>query len=209
MVSLVVGKLSLQNQRALMKDFKARTQGKLPELFTSDYRKCYRRILLETYGKATPRERQGTRGRFPNPILTPPSDLVYAVVHKHRRKGRVVKTEIHQIFGTPVQLEAALLQSPVSRKVNTAFVERSNGTARHRNSRQVRKTYAFSKKWERHEDQAWLSLVGYNFCWAVRTLREEVANGQWRQRTPAMVAGLTDHVWPVAEWLAHPSVQRL
>src|SRR3972149_2593555 len=178
MVSLVVGKLSLQNQRALMKDFKARTQGKLPELFTSDYRKCYRRILLETYGKATPRERQGTRGRFPNPILTPPSDLVYAVVHKHRRKGRVVKTEIHQIFGTPAQLEAALLQSPVSRKVNTAFVERSNGTARHRNSRQVRKTYAFSKKWERHEDQAWLSLVGYNFCWAVRTLQRTRPDGR-------------------------------
>ena len=44
-------------------------------------------------------------------------------------------------------------------------------------------------------------MYTYNFCWAVRTLREHAAEGQWRQRTPAMAAGLTDHVWPLSEWL--------
>ena len=48
----------------------------------------------------------------------------------------------------------------------------------------------------------------YDFCWPVETLRERDADGRWRSRTPAMAAGLTDHVWSLAEWLAYPAVQR-
>ncbi|AWM42039.1 hypothetical protein C1280_36975 [Gemmata obscuriglobus] len=50
----------------------------------------------------------------------------------------------------------------------------------------------------------------YNFCWPVRTLRVKGENGRWQKRTPAMVAGSTDHVWSLAEWLAYPArfVQR-
>lgn len=186
-----------------MQDFKARTNGKRPDLFTSDERNCYPRVLLEAYGIPTPRQRQGTHGRFPNPILTPPADLVYAVVHKHRKKGRVVKTEIRQVFGTPAQLEAALRNSPVSRNVNVAFVERSNGTTRHRNSRQARKTYGFSKKWDPHQAQASLTHFGYNFCWTVRTLRQRGPDGRWQKRSPAMAQGITDHVWTVLEFLRY------
>jgi len=186
-----------------MGDFKARTNGRLPDLFTSDERNCYPGVLLEKYGISTPRERQGTRGRFPNPILTPPPELVYAVVHKHRRKGRVVRVEVRQVFGTPQQVQEALARSPVSRHVNTSFVERSNGTTRHRNSRQARKTHAFSKNWDCHEDQAFLTLVGYNFCWAVRTLRQLGPDGRWQKRSPAMAQGITDHVWTVTEFLRY------
>jgi hypothetical protein len=52
------------------------------------------------------------------------------------------------------------------------------------------------------------SLYSYNFCWAVRTLRERDADGKWQPRTPAMAAGLTDHVWSLREWLTFPAVQR-
>jgi len=198
-----LGKLTLPNQRALIGDFRGRTNGRLPDLFTSDERNCYPRVLLEGYGIPTPRQRQGTRGRFPNPVLTPPADLVYAVVHKHRRKGRVVRVQVRQVFGTPQQLQEALARSPVSRHVNVSFIERSNGTTRHRNSRQARKTYAFSKKWEPHEDQAWLTLVGYNFCWAVRTLTVLTPDGRHQKRSPAMAQGITDHVWTVTEFLRY------
>jgi hypothetical protein len=42
----------------------------------------------------------------------------------------------------------------------------------------------------------------------VRTLRERDDEGRWRQRTPAMAAGLTDHVWTMGEWIKTPAVQR-
>jgi hypothetical protein len=47
-----------------------------------------------------------------------------------------------------------------------------------------------------------------NFCWPVRTLRERGPDDKWLPRTPAMAAGLTDHVWSVREWLTFPAVQR-
>ena len=51
------------------------------------------------------------------------------------------------IFGTAAAVEAALVKSGVSHRINTAFVERHNGTDRNRNARKVRKTYCFSKDW--------------------------------------------------------------
>jgi hypothetical protein len=90
----------------------------------------------------------------------------------------------------------------------TAFIERQNGTDRNRNARKVRKSYCFSKNWDVHEALTYFTLYSYNFCWPVRTLRVREADGQWRQRTPAMAAGLSDHIWPLSEWLSFPGVQR-
>jgi hypothetical protein len=47
----------------------------------------------------------------------------------------------------------------------------------------------------------------YNFCWTVRTLRVKGEHGRWQQRTPAMAAGLADHVWSLEEWISFPAVQ--
>jgi hypothetical protein len=111
------------------------------------------------------------------------------------------------VLGTPEAVASALAASAVSRSVNTCFVERHNGTDRNRCSRKVRKSYAFSKDWGVHRAATAFSYFSYNFCWPVRTLRVK-ADGRWRQRTPAMAAGLTDHVWSLHEWLAYPVVQR-
>ena len=92
-------------------------------------------------------------------------------------------------------------------KINTSFVERQNGTDRHRNARKVRKTYRFSKDPDVHDATTYFSLYSYNFCWPVRTLRVQDAHGRWHPRTPAMAAGLTDHVWSVSEWITTPAVQ--
>ncbi len=51
-------------------------------------------------------------------------------------------------------------------------------------------------------------MYSYNFCWPVRTLRQRGPDGSWQPRTPAMAAGLTDHVWPLDEWITMPAVQR-
>ena len=120
----------------------------------------------------------------------------------------MVKVEARLVLGTLVALAAALLWSLVSGRVNTVFVERSNGSDRHRNSRKVRKTYRFSKDWDVHAAMTYFTLCSSNFCWSVRTLREEVGPKRYRQRTPAMAAGLTDHVWSLEEWLLFPSNSR-
>ena len=97
---------------------------------------------------------------------------------------------------------AALARSTVSKAINTAFVERQNGTDRNRNARKVRKSYCFSKDWQVHQAVTYFTMYSYNFCWPVRTLRVEGPDGQWQPRTPAMAAGLTDHVWTLEELLS-------
>jgi hypothetical protein len=103
---------------------------------------------------------------------------------------------------------AAALVWAVLGGVSTVFIERSNGTDRHRNSRKVRKAYRFSKDWEVHQAMTAFPLYSANSCWPVRTLREEIAPKRYRQRTAAMVAGLTDQVWTLKEWLLFPSTKR-
>jgi hypothetical protein len=112
------------------------------------------------------------------------------------------------VFGAVAVVTAALAMSKAGGKINTDFIERHNGTDRNRNSRKVRKTYCFSKDWDTHEAVGYFTMYSYNYCWPVRILRRRQSNGQWSKRTPAMAAGLTDHVWTLAEWLAVPAVRR-
>ena len=138
----------------------------------------------------------------------PPPGLNYATVEKHREKGRVVEIATRVIFGTTVAVREALARSRSSRRINTSFVERQNATDRHRNARKVRRTYTFSKAWEVHESMTYFTMYHYNFCWPVRTLAEPDEAGRLRKRTPAMAAGLADHVWTMREWVTTTAVQR-
>jgi hypothetical protein len=99
------------------------------------------------------------------------------------------------------------LASAVSHAVNVSFLKQQHLTDRHRNARKRRKTYCFSKSWEAHEAATYFTLYSYNFCWPVRTLRVRSPDQPWQKRTPAMAAGLTDHVWSLAEWLKFPTVK--
>jgi IS1 family transposase len=207
-VSVVPGKRTSENTRLLVNDFKERTEGRLMNLITTDEYPVYETEILEAYGETVVPERSGKPGRPQSPYKAPPTGLNYATVHKTRVKGRVTKIDYRVIFGTVATIMAALALSKVSKAINTAFIERHNGTDRNRNGRKVRKTYCFSKDWQVHEAVTYFTMYSYNFCWPVRTLRVKGANGTWEQRTPAMTAGLTDHVWSVAEWLAYPAVQR-
>jgi IS1 family transposase len=208
-VSVVPGKRTEGNVKRLVRDFARRTEGRLMRLMTSDEYSAYREAILQAYGEPYARRRRGRRGRHPKPGLRVPAGLLYAVVHKHRRKGRVVAVSTRRIFGSAGALEQALAASSRSRRVNIAFVERYNGTDRHQNARKVRKSYRFSKDWSVHNAATYFSMYSYNFCWPVRTLRRREADGRWGPpQTPAMSAGLTDHVWTLAEWLTYPAANR-
>lgn len=81
---------------------------------------------------------------------------------------------------------------PVTRHVSTSFVERQNLTLRMGNRRFTRLTNGFSKKLENHKHAAAIHFMHYNFCRIHTTLRV----------TPAMEAGITDHVWTMEEVVA-------
>ena len=204
-VSVIVGRRTGELTQTLVADFHRRTGGRLMNLMTSDEHSAYAEAIREVYGEPVQPRRRGRRGPRPKPRQRVPKKLVYATVHKQRENNRVVKVEARRVFGTQALLAAALLLSLVCTQVSTSFVERSNGSDRGRNSRKVRKTYRFSKDWEVHAAVSYFTLFSANFCCAVRTLREEVGEKRYRQRTPAMAAGLTDHIWSIREWLTRPS----
>ena len=117
------------------------------------------------------------------------------------------------VFGDAGEIDARLTASAVSTTINTSFVERDNLSWREHNRRLTRKTSGFSKELPWMEKQLWLSLAYYHFCLSHISLREklplpEATRGsgtlrKWRPVTPAMAAGMTDHVWTTAELLGY------
>jgi IS1 family transposase len=81
---------------------------------------------------------------------------------------------------------------PDPRHISTSFVERQNLTMRMSMRRFTRLTNGFSKKLENHGHAVAIHYMHYNFCRVHKTLRV----------TPAMEAGLTDHVWDIEELIA-------
>jgi IS1 family transposase len=80
--------------------------------------------------------------------------------------------------------------------ISTSFVERQNLTMRMAIRRFTRLTNAFSKKLVNLKAAVALHFAYYNFCRVHKSLRV----------TPAMEAGLTDHVWTIAELLTPSGV---
>ncbi len=84
-----------------------------------------------------------------------------------------------------------LAGNPDPEHISTSYIERQNLSMRMGMRRFTRLTNAFSKKIENHGHMVALYFMHYNFCRVHKTLRV----------TPAMEAGLTDHVWTLEELL--------
>jgi IS1 family transposase len=207
-LAVVPGARDTESVEEVVDQFKQRTGGRVPELATSDDYPAYETALLGAYGREVTATPTGREGRRMVPAKVPPPGLNYATVEKRREKGRVVEVVTRVVFGTTAAVLAALSRSKVSRWVNVSFLERQNATDRHHNARKVRKTYTFSKDWRVHEAMTYFTMYNYNFCWVVRTLNGRDETGCSRRRSPAMAAGLTDHVWTMREWITFPGVQR-
>lgn len=89
-----------------------------------------------------------------------------------------------------------IMGKPDMAHVSTSYAERANLTLRMQSRRFTRLTNAFSKKVENHKHAVALFTFHYNFCRPHATLTK--AN-RGIYKTPAMAAGLTDHVWTLAE----------
>jgi IS1 family transposase len=207
-LSTVPGKRTAERVGELVSDVKGRLGERVPRLVTSDEYAPYRQAVLDAWGVSVTPPRTGRPGRPRKARREPHPDLCYATVRKTRAKGRVVSVATAIVFGTVAAVMAALALSSCSAHVNTSFVERQNGTDRNRNARKARRTYCFSKDWDAHAAVGYFTLYSYNFCWPVRTLALRRDDGAGNvPRTPAMAAGLADHVWTLAEWLALPAIR--
>jgi hypothetical protein len=205
---VVPGARTIENAEEVLAEVKDRTGARPPALVTSDEYPAYASALAAI--SAEPVEAPATPRPGRPPLLPErrmPEGLAYATVHKERAQGRVVAVRRTVVLGGPGRVERALAASACSRVINTSFVERQHATDRGRNARKARRTYRFSKDWRVHEAMTYYTLYRYNFCWAVRTLRVRDEDGRWQRRTPAMAAGLADHVWSPREWLSFPAVQ--
>jgi IS1 family transposase len=207
-LAVVPGARDAEAVEAVVDELKRRTDRDVLKLVTSDEYPAYETALLNAFGEEVTTTATGRASRKMVPEKAPPPGLNYATVEKRRERGRVVEIVTRVVFGTMAAVQAVLSQSKASRRINTSFLERENATDRHHNARKVRKTYTFSKDWRVHEAMTYFTLYSYNFCWPVRTLRERGDEGRWQPRTPAMAAGLSDHVWTMREWITTPPVQR-
>lgn len=209
-LAFVVGKRTQTEANLLLQRVVHVTDAHIP-FFTSDQLPAYETALLHAYGTWYQPPRQGSRGRYPAKRRVPPPELRYAQVVKRRERGHVVEVSRKVVFGTAEEVEAWLATSPVSTTINTSFVERDNLRWRTLNRRLTRKALGFSKDVGWLELQLWLSMAYYHLCLPHLSLREALPSPEptrgtgsarkWRDVTPAMAAGITDHVWTTEELL--------
>jgi len=139
----------------------------------------------------------------------PLAELLYAQVVKSYRRKRLVEIKHRVVFGTMEGVRQVL--SACGWQINTAFVERLNLDIRQRVAAVGRRVNTLCQGEDSLRQQLVLFQVYFNFCLPHTSLRQplllpEPTNGsgsakQWRPCTPAMAAGLTDHVWSLQEVL--------
>jgi transposase-like protein len=144
----------------------------------------------------------GKRGR---PWLISWPDIHIAQVIKRYQGKRVVDVTRRMAQGCLETALALLEGSRGGTKLNTAFIERLNATFRSRLAVLVRRSRALVRNPETLEPLMYLMGCVYNFCTQHKSLRLKLWVGshgfRWVQRTPAIAAGLTDHIWTVKELL--------
>jgi len=203
-LGVIAGRRSQSHIHQLVQGVKEQLQGRVPHLISTDGFNGYAQVFQQVYGvMLQPPRPQGRKQPAPRRLLPP--QLTHAMVQKVIEGGRLTEVKRQLAIGSRQNLKAALKASSGSTKGNTSFVERHNATDRQRNARKSRRTYRFSKDWQVHAAAGSFVLYSYNFCWAVHSLRLKGEDGAYRPRTPAMAAGLANHVWTIGQWLGYPA----
>ena len=128
-------------------------------------------------------------------------ELSIGTVIKRTQKKRVVEITRRMSHGLLAQAEKLLLLSQGGMILNTAFIERLNGTFRERLASLTRKSRHAARRLRALETGMYLIGCSYNFCFAHHELSKASHVGS--SCTPAMAAGLTNHVWSVFELLSY------
>jgi IS1 family transposase len=179
-----------------------------PLLLTDGFRE-YLTALLTHYGHWVQLPRRQVTGPTPKPRWMPLPHLRYAQGIKTMRRRRLVDVKHRVVFGTLEAVQQVL--AACGWQINTAFVERINLSIRQHVAAVGRRVSTLCKGEDGLRQQLALYHTYYNFCLPHTSLRlplpqPEATHGtgttkRWQPRTPAMAAGLTDHVWTLREVL--------
>ena len=107
-LAVVPGARVTESVEVVVADVKQRTEGRVPDLMTSDNYPAYETAILNAYGQEVATTPDGRPSRKMTPGKVPPPELRYATVEKRREKGRVVEILTRVVFGTMAAVVAAL-----------------------------------------------------------------------------------------------------
>jgi len=180
-------------------------------LFLTDGFRAYLTALLTHCGHWVQPSRRQAKGPMPKPRWMPLPQLLYAQVVKTTRRRRLVRISRRVVFGTLEAVEHVLAAS--GWQINTAFIERVNLSIRQHVAAVGRRVATLCKGEDGLHQQLALYHVYYNFVLPHASLRQPLAEPVktcgtgaaklWRPCTPAMAAGLTDHIWTLKEVLLY------
>ena len=197
-IGLFVGPRTLASAQRLVASVAAvgNGGGLAPPLFLVDDHRPYPQAILTVYGRLRHRRRPSGRGRKRHPDLQPRPGLLVGVVQKVRdAAGKLVRVQVKALFGGLRAIRAKVAALGLGAEVNTAHLERLNGTARVQQARLTRRTQSRSR------DERWLT-------WSLQLWRDVYnwvrGHGSLGGRTPAQAQGLADHAWSVREYVRYP-----
>jgi transposase-like protein len=172
-----------------------------PLLLAVDGLASYVTAFRNAFRSPLPR-RAGETGR---PKLISWPDIAIVQVVKQHVEGKLNVTR-RIVQGTQSMVQNLIHKTQHALGViNTAFIERLNATFRQRLNPLARRTRTLVKKAETLTSGMYLVGCFYNFCDPHHSLRLKLSVGshghRWVQRTPAIAAGLADHIWTPAELL--------
>ena len=179
----------------------AKTEARLGKgswpVWVSDGMDAYGEALKNRHCVLRSFPRTGKRGRPRRDKLVACPKLRYGQVVKER-------DEQHHVIG--VFKRSRYGDIPLH-KISTVYIERHNLTLRQENRRLTRKTIGFSKRVKGLENQLFVYQGYFNFVRPHRGLKRRIRPGKdgelkWRQRTPALAAGITDHIWSLKEFMS-------
>jgi transposase-like protein len=123
--------------------------------------------------------------------------LVIAQVVKRAPNGEWLQHRL--VYGSVRDFLTGLWSTRGCQVLNTAFIERLNGTFRARLSPLVRRTRALARR----ADTLTCSMNLVGACYNFTTLHTSLTTPEGVRRTPAMAAGITGHLWSVGELLSY------
>ncbi len=143
-------------------------------------------------------------GKPGRPRLRLPDGFLLAQVVKSHKGRRLAEVTRRVVVGTPEAVARVIAATRGGTQINTAYIERLNATVRARLAPLTRRGRGIAHGTALVESGMWRVGCASNVCWTHESLRRRASGGRkWLERTPAMAAGLTDHVWTLEEVLRY------
>jgi len=173
-----------------------------PMVFAVDSFKGYTTVINKVFRVAI---RTGKRGR-PSLQAWPNINIVQVI---KRRVGKHLEIERSVFQGATDKVMSIIHQSQLGNGgINTSYIERLNATFRERISALARKSRNLYKQQQTLHASTYLVGTVYNFCSPHKSLRRKIyidefaRQCRYAKRSPAMAAGISNHIWSIDELLS-------